>query len=87
MTPRQERALVVARSLGADGVLAADAATVTWITGLEIHAEGGPSPFALAPLAVLTADGPPIVVASADEGGAVRAASCLHEPYEGFTTG
>jgi Xaa-Pro dipeptidase len=87
VTPRQERALAVARRLGADGVLAADAATVTWITGLEVDVESGSSPFALAPLAVLTADGPPIVVASADEEGAVRAAGCLHEPYEGFTTG
>ena len=87
MTPRQERALAVARSLGADGVLAADAATVTWITGLEIDVESGPSPFALPPLAVLTTDGPPIVVASADESDAVQAAGCLHEASEGFTTG
>lgn len=86
MTPRQERALAVARSLRADGVLAADAATVTWITGLEVDVESGPSPFALAPLALLTVDGPPIVVASADEADAVRAAGCLHEAYEGFTT-
>jgi Xaa-Pro dipeptidase len=87
VTPRQERALAVARGLGADGVLAADAATVTWLTGLEVDVESGPSPFALAPLAVLTADGPPIVVASMDEADAVAAAGCLHEPYEGFTSG
>jgi Xaa-Pro dipeptidase len=87
VTPRQERALAVARGLGADGVLAADAATVTWLTGLEVDVESGPSPFALAPLAVLTADGPPIVVASMDEADAVEAAGCLHEAYEGFTSG
>jgi Xaa-Pro dipeptidase len=87
VTPRQERALAVARGLGADGVLAADPATVTWLTGLEVDVESGPSPFALAPLAVLTADGPPIVIASMDEANAVAAAGCLHEPYEGFTTG
>jgi Xaa-Pro dipeptidase len=87
VTPRQERALAVARELGADGVLAADAATVTWLTGLEIDVESGPSPFALPPFAVLTADAPPIVVASADMADAVGAAGCLHEPYEGFTTG
>jgi Xaa-Pro dipeptidase len=87
VTPRQERALAVARGLGADGVLTADAATVTWLTGLEVDVESGPSPFALPPLAVLTADGPPIVVASTDEADAVGAAGCLHEPYEGFTTG
>jgi Xaa-Pro dipeptidase len=87
VTPRQERALAVASGLGADGVLAADAATVTWLTGLEVDVESGPSPFAVPPLAVLTADGPPIVVASADEADAVEAAGCLHESYEGFTTG
>lgn len=87
MTPRQERALAVARGLGADGVLAADGATVTWLTGLELDVEAGPSPFALPPLALLTTDGPPVVVASADETDAVRAAGCLHEAYEGFTMG
>jgi hypothetical protein len=81
VTPRQERALAVARSLGADGVLAADAATVAWITGLEVDVESGPSPFALAPLAMLTADGPPVVVASTEEADPVRAAGCLHAPY------
>ena len=87
MTPRQERALAVARGLDADGVLAADAATVTWLTGLEVDVESGPSPFALSPLALLAADGPPVVVASADEAEAVRAAGCRHVSYEGFTTG
>jgi Xaa-Pro dipeptidase len=87
MTPRQERALAVARGLGADGVLAADPATVTWLTGLEVDVESGPSPFALPPLAVLTADGPPVVVASEDEAGPVRASGCLLEAYEGFTSG
>ncbi len=86
MTPRQERALAVARGLGADGVLAADAATVAWLTGLEVDVESGPSPFALPPLVVLTSDGPPIVVASADEAEAVQAAGCVHTEYEGFTT-
>jgi Xaa-Pro dipeptidase len=87
MTSRQERALAVAHGLGADGILAADAATVTWLTGLEVDVESGPSPFALPPLALLTADGPPIVVAGADEAEGVLAAGCLHEAYEGFTTG
>jgi Xaa-Pro dipeptidase len=87
VTPRQERALAVARGLGADGVLAADAATVTWLTGLEVDVESSPNAFALAPLAVIAADGPPVVVASTDEAEAVRAAGCRHEPYEGFTTG
>jgi Xaa-Pro dipeptidase len=87
MKPRQERALAVARRLGADGILAADAATVTWLTGLEVDVESGPSPFALSPLAVLTADGPPVVVASEDEAGAVAAAGCELAGYPGFTAG
>jgi Xaa-Pro aminopeptidase len=87
MKPRQERALAVARRLGADGVLAADPATVTWLTGLEIDVESGPSPFALSPLAVLTAEGPPVVVASEDEAGAVAAAGCELAGYTGFTAG
>jgi Xaa-Pro aminopeptidase len=85
--PRQERALEVARRLGADGVLAADPAGVTWLTGLEVDVESGPSPFALPPIAILAADGPPVVVAAADEADAVLAAGCKLEPYEGFTTG
>jgi Xaa-Pro aminopeptidase len=85
--PRQERALAVARRLGADGVLAADPATVTWLTGLEVDVESGPSPFALAPLVMLTAEGPPVVVANKDEAAAVAAAGCELAGYTGFTSG
>jgi Xaa-Pro dipeptidase len=87
MKPRQERALDVGRRLGADGVLAADPATVTWLTGLEVDVETGPSPFALSPLALLIADGPPVVVASEDEAVAVAAAGCELAGYTGFTAG
>jgi Xaa-Pro aminopeptidase len=87
MTPRQERALAVARGLGADGVLAADPPTVTWLTGLVVDVESGPSPFALAPLALLTPEGPPVVVASEDEADAVAAAGCELVAYPGYTTG
>ncbi|MDQ3867842.1 MAG: Xaa-Pro peptidase family protein [Actinomycetota bacterium] len=86
MTPRQERALVIAREAGADGVLAAEPATVTWLTGLEADVESGPSPFALAPLAVLPRDGPPILVVSADEEDAARELGCEVVSYPGFTT-
>jgi Xaa-Pro dipeptidase len=85
--PRQERALSVAGRLGADGVLAADPATVTWLTGMEVDVESGPSPFALSPLALLTGDGPPVVVASEDEAVAVAAAGCELAGYTGFTSG
>lgn len=86
MTPRQERALAVAGRLGADSVLAADPATVTWLTGLEVDVESGTSPFALSPLAVVTPDGPPIVIASEDEANVVAAAGCELAGYPGFTT-
>jgi Xaa-Pro dipeptidase len=85
--PRQERALEIARRLGADGVLAADPAGVTWLTGLEVDVESGPSPFALPPIAILKSDGRPVVVAADDEADAVLAAGCELAPYEGFTTG
>lgn len=84
MTPRRERALAAARALGADGVLAADPATITWLTGMEVDVESGPSPFALQPLAVLAPDGPPIVVASNDYAPAVATAGCEHASYPGF---
>jgi Xaa-Pro dipeptidase len=87
MSPRRERALAVARSLGADGVLAADPATVTWLTGMEVDIESGPSPFALPPLAVLDSGGTAVVVASEDEASAVAAAGCEHVSYPGFGTG
>jgi Xaa-Pro dipeptidase len=86
MTPRQERALAIAREAGADGVLAAAPATVTWLTGFEADVESGPSPFALAPLAVLPADGPPILVVTADDEDAARALGCDVVSYPGFTT-
>lgn len=86
MTPRRERALAVARDLGADGVLAADPATVAWLTGVEVDVESGPSPFALQPLALLASDGPPVVVASEDHEDAVTAAGCELASYPGFGT-
>jgi len=67
MRARRERALAVAQRLGADGVLAADVSTVAWLTGFETDIESGPSPFALPPLAVVTSDGPPLLVVSEDD--------------------
>ena len=86
MIPRRARALAVARDVGADGVLAADPATVTWLTGVEVDIESGPSPFALPPLAVLAGDGPPLVVASEDHAALVAAAGCELVSYPGFGT-
>ena len=84
MTARRGRALEVARRLGTDGVLAADVGTVAWLTGFEADIESGPSPFALPPLAVVTPDGPPVLVVSEDDRPRVPpdCEACL---YVGFT--
>jgi Xaa-Pro aminopeptidase len=81
---RQERALEIGRGLGADGVLAAEPATVTWVTGFEGDVEAGPSPFALPPLAVVTREGPPILVVSSDDASAAPP-GCEVYPYPGST--
>jgi Xaa-Pro aminopeptidase len=86
MKPRQERALAIADELGVDGILAADPATVTWLTGFAADIESGPSPFALSPLAVLAAGQPPLLVVSADEEAAARELGCEVSSYPGFTT-
>ena len=76
MTARRERALEAARSAGADVLVAARPATVTWLTGFADDIEWGPSPFALSPLAVLTPGGRPIVVVSDDAAEAAAATGC-----------
>ncbi len=86
MTPRRERALQVARRLGADGVLAADLSTVAWLTGFEADVESGPNPFALPPLAVLTPEGPPLLVVPEDHAHMVPP-DCEVSAYTGFTIG
>lgn len=85
MTPRRERALEVARATGAEAVLAAEPATVTWLTGFEADVESGPSPFALPPFAVLGPAGPPVLVVSEDDAGAAKALGCEVAAYPGFT--
>lgn len=85
MTDRRERALEVARAAGAEALLAARPATVTWLTGLADEIEWGPSPFALSPLALVSADGPPILVVSDDAAGVAAATDCEVRSYRGFS--
>ena len=85
MTSRRERALAVAERCGADAVLAADPATVTWLTGFAADIESGPSPFALPPFAVVSPDGPPVLVVSEDDADAARSLGCEVASYPGFT--
>lgn len=86
MTSRQERALEVARLAGADAVLAAHPSTVTWLTGHAADIETGPSPFALAPLALVAASSPPTLIVSEDEAGAAPA-GCEVVSYPGYGLG
>jgi len=82
---RRSRALEAARRAGAEAVLAARPSTVAWLTGFSPELETGPSPFALSPLALLTADGPPILIVSDDDVDAAREAGCEVSSYRGFS--
>jgi len=85
MAGRRERALEAVRATGADALLAANPSTVAWLTGFADDLEWGPSPFALSPLALLTADGPPVLVVSEDWSEAAAATGCEVSSYRGFT--
>jgi Xaa-Pro aminopeptidase len=84
---RRARALEVAAAAGADAVLAAQAATVTWLSGYAAPIETGPSPWALPPLAVLAAGGPPVLVVSEDDAAAASGLGCEVVSYPGYELG
>ena len=67
--PRNERARAIA---GHRPLLAADPATVTWLTGFAPEIESGPSPFSAPPLCVLDPDGTVVLIASEDEADGAR---------------
>ena len=85
MARRRERALGAVETIGVDALVAARPSTVAWLTGFADDVEWGPSPFALSPLAVLTPDGPPVLVVSEDWADAARATGCDVSSYPGFT--
>lgn len=85
MTNRRERALEVARRASAEALLAARPSTVTWLTGFAGEIEWGSSPFALSPLALVTSDGPPVLVVSDDDAEAAAATGCEVSSYRGFS--
>jgi Xaa-Pro dipeptidase len=87
MEPRHERAAEIARQAGAGALLAADPATVTWLTGYAADIETGPSPFAHTPLAVLVPGARPVLIVSEDEAGAAAAGGCEVVTYPGFGLG
>ena len=87
MAPRRDRALEIAQRAGADALLAADPATVTWLTGYAADIETGPSPFAHSPLALLVPGASPVLVVSEDEADAAAAGGCEAVTYPGFGLG
>ena len=87
MEPRRERAVEIARQAGADVLLAAHPATVTWLTGYPVDIETGPSPFAHTPLAVLRPGAEPVLIVSEDEADAAAAGGCEVVSYPGFGLG
>jgi len=87
MESRRRRAIEIARQAGADALLAADPATVTWLTGYAADIETGPSPFAHAPLALLEAGAAPVLIVSEDEADAAAAGGCEVATYPGFGLG
>ena len=66
-------------------LVTADPFTVGWLTGFAADALWGPSPFAVPPIAVVSADGV-ILLCSTDEEPGVDAARATVVAYEGFTT-
>lgn len=84
MEPRRERAHEIALQAGAEALLAADPATVTWLTGYAADIETGPSPFAHTPLAVLGRGAKPVLIVSEDEAEAAAAGGCEVVTYPGF---
>ncbi len=83
MNPNAERALA---AVAADVLVTADPFTVGWLTGFAADATFGPSPFAMPPIAVVSADGV-ILLCSTDEEPGVDPTRATTVAYEGFTTG
>jgi Xaa-Pro dipeptidase len=67
---RRERARAITGGLP---LLSGDPATVTWLTGLVLDIEWGPSPFSAPPLVLLRPDGSVVAVVSENEAGGVAA--------------
>jgi Xaa-Pro aminopeptidase len=74
---RCERALEVARALGAVHVLTSNPATVAWLTGYAPTAETGPDPYSLPPLVLLSPGEPPKVYCASDRAGELAALGCV----------
>lgn len=82
---RQQRALALVSSLGADCLLTANPSTVTWLTGYSEAAEAGPDPYAVSPIALIAVGEPPTLVVAAEWVEAVAELGCAAAPCGGFT--
>ena len=87
MPARVDRALAVADAVGASSLAVAGPSSVTWLTGIVPEIETGPSPFALAPIGVLTPGRKPVLVVSEDEAETAAATGCDVASYPGFGIG
>ena len=85
MSGRHERAVELAQRAGAEVLLAARPSSVTWLTGVPVDVEVGPSPFALWPLVLVESDGGLVAVANEDEAPAFEERGCRVVTYPGFT--
>jgi Xaa-Pro aminopeptidase len=82
---RRLRAVEVARRAGAEALLASTPAAVAWSTGFAAEIDSGPSPFSLAPLALLAADETPVLIVSDDDADGAAASGCEVRSYRGFS--
>jgi Xaa-Pro dipeptidase len=85
MSGRHERAVELARRAGAEVLLLARPSSVTWLSGVPVDIEVGPSPFAVWPMLLLEPDGGLVAVASEDEAPAFEEAGCRVLTFPGFT--
>ena len=84
MASRYEKALEIIRAAGAEALLAASPSAVTWLTGFAGDIQTGPNPFAMSPFALVTKDGPPMLIASEDDAQAAPP-GCATITFKGFT--
>ena len=84
---RRGRAAELVGWLGAEPLLAANPASLTWLTGYVAEVETGPSPFAVPPLVLLEPPDQATLILPAEEAGAAErlgvAAAAYHVPGAG----
>ena len=87
MLPRRERGAGDRRSGRPTWWWSRTPSAVTWLTGFAPDIETGPNVFGLSAIAVLEADGTPVLVVSEDEAEAAAATGCSVATYPGYSIG